>query len=85
MVAFHNEQSAPESTTDGNEQNNDSSSNNVRLMFEDYSGSGGIAGDVYFDNIQLKAVPLPAAIWFFTPAVLGLLGVGTKRRIGYRK
>lgn len=31
-------------------------SNAVRIMLEDFSGSGGIAGDAYFDNVKLEAV-----------------------------
>lgn len=41
---------------------------NVRLMFEDYRGSGGVAGDAYFDNISL--VPAPGAV------LLGMIGLG---------
>lgn len=36
---------------------NSSVGNDVHLMFEDFSGSNGIAGDVYFDNIRFSAVP----------------------------
>ena len=32
-----------------------------RLMFEDFSGSGGVARDVFFDNIMVTAVPSPGA------------------------
>ena len=46
------------------------SSNTIHLMFEDATG---VAGDVYFDNITLQTVPLPAAVYLF---VSGLLGVG---------
>ncbi len=28
----------------------------VHLMFEDFFGSGGVAGDAYFDNVRLEAV-----------------------------
>lgn len=36
--------------------------NDVRVMLEDFSGSGGIAGDAYFDNVKLEAVPEPLTI-----------------------
>lgn len=32
-----------------------------RLMIEDFSGSGGVAGDAFFDNITVRAVPSPGA------------------------
>lgn len=38
------------------------------IMLEDWGFSGPIAGDAYFDNIMLTAVP--------TPATLALIGVG---------
>ena len=30
--------------------------NAVRIMLEDFIGSGGIAGDAYFDNVSLEAI-----------------------------
>ncbi len=48
--------------------------NDLYLMFEDATG---VAGDVYFDNIQLQAVPVPAALYLF---VSGLLGFGLLAR-----
>ena len=54
------------------------SGNAIRLMFEDFTGSGGVAGDVYFDNVELSAaVPEP------TSALLlgaGLLVLAVRRR-----
>jgi hypothetical protein len=45
------------------------------LLVEDYSGSGGIAGDVYFDNITLVAIPEPstALLLGFGIVVLGAM------------
>lgn len=40
----------------------------VHLMFEDFSGAKGIPGDVFFDNIEIKPVPVPGAL------LLGILG-----------
>jgi len=37
------------------------SGNTVRLMFEDFSGSGGVARDAYFDNVSLGLVPEPSS------------------------
>lgn len=51
----------------------------VRLQVEDYSESGGVAGDALFDNILVTSTPEPAT----TVALgLGLIGValGRKRR-----
>jgi hypothetical protein len=63
-----------------------SSSFAVHLMLEDWNGSGGIAGDAYFDNILLtdlngpafSAVPVPAAVFLFAPVLLGFLGFRRK-------
>jgi hypothetical protein len=33
---------------------------NIRLMLEDYTGSGGVTGDVFFDNIVLSVAADPA-------------------------
>jgi hypothetical protein len=49
----------------------------VRLMLEDFSGSGGVAGDAFFDNITIATVPAPASA--FALAGLALIG-GRKRR-----
>ncbi len=48
-------------------------SSDLRVMLEDFAGSLGVAGDVYFDNIELRAVPLPAAAWMFIGGLLTLL------------
>jgi hypothetical protein len=52
----------------------------VHLMFEDYIGSGGVAGDVYFDNIRFNDASLPPAPLPNSnvpePASLALLGLG---------
>lgn len=44
--------------------------NNVHVMLEDFSGSGGVPGDAYFDNVRLSLVPAPGAI------LLGGIGAG---------
>lgn len=49
--------------------------NHIHLMFEDFSGSGGVAGDVYFDDISL--VPIPGAVLL---GMLGLSAAGWKLR-----
>ncbi len=49
----------------------------VRLMLEDFSGSGGVAGDAFFDNISIATIPAPASA--FALAGLALVG-GRKRR-----
>ena len=49
----------------------------VHLMFEDFIGSGGVAGDAYFDNVSLALapVPLPASVWLLAFALFSLLGL----------
>jgi hypothetical protein len=46
-----------------------------RLMLEDYSGSGGVPGDAYFDNISLSQIPEPStyALLLGGLAVLAML------------
>ncbi len=57
--------------------------NSVHLMFEDFGGSGGVAGDVYFDNVRLSsAVPEPASGVLLGGAILAL--VALRRRLGRR-
>lgn len=34
------------------------SNNTIRVMLEDFSGSGGVAGDVFFDNVRLTVKPI---------------------------
>ncbi|MFK7888413.1 MAG: hypothetical protein AB8G16_16245 [Gammaproteobacteria bacterium] len=35
--------------------------------------------DIYFDNVSISAVPVPAAVWLFGSA-LGMLGFGARRK-----
>lgn len=39
----------------------------------------GCNSDIYFDNVSIQVVPVPAAVWLFASA-LGLLGFGSRRR-----
>lgn len=50
---------------------------NVRLMLEDFSGSGGRGGDAFFDNIYFAPASIPAP---GTAMVLGLGGLIAIRR-----
>jgi hypothetical protein len=52
----------------------------ISLQVEDFSGSGGVAGDVYFDNIKVDAVPLPSAIWLFGAGLIGLAGIARRKK-----
>ena len=61
--------------------------NAVRIMLEDFIGSGGIAGDAYFDNVSLEAIgaasvsiPEPSTSLLVYFGFVGLYGLW-KRRI----
>lgn len=51
--------------------------NSVHLMIEDFSGSGGAAEDVFFDNFVVRPATIPAPS---TAALLGLTGLSITRR-----
>ncbi len=61
----------------------------IHLMLEDWSGSHGVAGDAYFDNIlltdangpTLSSIPVPAAVFLFAPALIGFMGLRRKFQI----
>jgi hypothetical protein len=52
----------------------------IRLMFEDFAFSGLTAGNAYFDNVALNAVPLPAALPLYGAGIAGLGLLGWIRR-----
>ncbi len=49
-------------------------------LFMDPSGAFAADLGMSIDNINATAVPLPAAVWLFGPALAGLAGVGRSRR-----
>jgi len=50
----------------------------LHVMIEDFDGSGGVAGDVYFDNVRItSAVPEPTSV---AMALVGLVGLAAVRR-----
>lgn len=45
----------------------------IHVMLEDFIGSGGVAGDVYFDNVRLEAVPEPGSLLLLGSGAAALL------------
>ena len=37
-------------------------SSSIHVMIEDFSGSRGVVGDAYFDNVRLESIPEPTTI-----------------------
>lgn len=54
-------------------------SDTVRVMAQDWDGSGAVANNVYFDNIKLEAIPEPTSLALVGLA-LAAAGLGSKRR-----
>jgi hypothetical protein len=66
---------------------NGNSSNVVHIMLEDFDFSGGTAGDAYFDNIQITAVPEPSTFALLGIGALSLLIYACQRngRLGHER
>lgn len=55
-------------------------SGGITLQFVAACGAApGCLADIYFDNVSITAVPVPAAVWLLGSA-LGMLGFGARRK-----
>ena len=50
------------------------SNNTIRVMLEDFDVSGGVAGDIFFDNIRLQVIPEPTSLTLLSIGAVGLFG-----------
>ncbi len=66
-----------------------SSTKPVHLMLEDFIGSGGVAGDIYFDNFSFgdkdavddaKDIPEPSTLAIFALGIMGLVSRRFKKQ-----
>ena len=52
-------------------------SSSIHVMIEDFSGSRGVVGDAYFDNVRLESVPEPTTLMLFG---MGLVAACVSKR-----
>ena len=45
----------------------------------DFNGTGGDTDFIY--SVEISSVPVPAAVWFFGSALIGLVGLGRRKNI----
>jgi len=53
---------------------------NIHVMLEDFSSSGNTVGDVFFDNVQINAVPEPSTLVLLGMGAFSLLAFAWRRR-----
>jgi hypothetical protein len=54
----------------------------LTLFFKDPLDSGRNGAITAYNNASISAVPIPAAIWFFAPGLLGLIGLAKRNKEG---
>ena len=57
---------------------------NFLASSEGYCNIGGCASSsstVWFDNVHIEAVPVPAAVWLFGSGLLGLVGIARRKKV----
>ncbi len=55
----------------------------TQLMFETYSStwpSPTVTAELWVDNVNVPAVPIPAAIWLFGSGLIGLIGIARLKK-----
>ena len=50
------------------------------MSFISYASANGAGGEVWFDNVSVSAVPVPAAVWLFGSGLIGLAGFARRKK-----
>ena len=54
--------------------------NHIDMSFISYASANGAGGEVWFDNVSVSAVPVPAGVWLFGSGLIGLAGFARRKK-----